>query len=89
MIKSDKHFLLISILVFITVITLPYLCAVTLSNEELIFGGFLLNPLDGNSYLAKMRQGYEGEWKFTLPYSSNPGEGAYLFSLLSFIFPEY
>jgi hypothetical protein len=36
----------------------------------------LQNPVDGFSYLAKMRQGYEGNWLFTLPYTADPGEGA-------------
>jgi len=44
-----------------------------------VFGGFLLNPLDGFSYLAKMRQGAEGAWLFHLPYASDPGPGAFLF----------
>ncbi len=38
-----------------------------------------MNPIDGHSYLAKMQQGYRGDWKFVLPYTSEPGEGAYLF----------
>jgi hypothetical protein len=36
----------------------------------------LVNHLDGNSYLAKIRQGYNGAWTFTLPYTVEPGEGA-------------
>jgi hypothetical protein len=41
--------------------------------------GFLFNPLDGNSYLAKMYQGFAGSWRFTLPYTVDPGSGAYIF----------
>ncbi len=40
-----------------------------------MFSGFLQNPIDGFSYLAKMRQGYEGSWLFTLPYTADPGVG--------------
>lgn len=57
---------------------LPYLWAVRLARPE-IFGGFLINPTDGYSYLAKMRQGWAGSWSFVLPYTADPGEGAFLF----------
>ncbi|MCL5428669.1 MAG: hypothetical protein M1347_02545 [Chloroflexi bacterium] len=66
------------LLVFLVLITFPYLVAQSASDETRIFGGFLLNPIDGNSYLAKMRQGYEGSWLFKLPYTAQPGEGAAL-----------
>lgn len=66
------------IVVFLLLITIPYLVAQSASNEARVFGGFLLNPVDGNSYLAKMRQGYEGSWLFTLPFSAFPGDGAAL-----------
>lgn len=54
----------------------PYIYAWQAADANHIFGGFLLNPLDGNSYLAKMRQGWNGAWTFTLPYTAEPGEGA-------------
>lgn len=60
-------------------VTTPYLYASFQGGDAYQFGGFLLNPIDGNSYLAKMRQGLNGSWKFTLPYTANPGKGAYLF----------
>ncbi len=44
------------------------------------FAGFLLNPIDGFSYLAKMRQGFDGGWQFHLPYAAEPGAGAFLFT---------
>lgn len=68
----------ISIVVLI-LITIPYLYAVTQAGDGHHFGGFLLNPIDGYSYLSKMHQGWSGEWKFRLPYTHQSGEGAYLF----------
>ncbi len=50
-----------------------------------VFSGFLVNPLDGNSYLAKMMEGYEGKWVFTLPFSQSPGSGTYLFLFYLFL----
>lgn len=49
------------------------------------YSGFLVNPIDGNSYLAKMQQGQAGEWLFKLPYTSNPGEGVFLFTYYLFL----
>ena len=56
----------------------PYLLAPRLAGLA-AFNGFLINPLDGFSYLAKMRQGAEGAWTFTLPYAPEPGSGVFLY----------
>ncbi|MDD5370086.1 MAG: hypothetical protein PHQ40_13455, partial [Anaerolineaceae bacterium] len=58
---------------------LPYFLAERMGGTQFVFGGFLLNPLDGNSYLAKMFEGWQGAWTFTLPFTATPGEGTYLF----------
>ncbi|MEX1247346.1 MAG: hypothetical protein WEA61_02590 [Anaerolineales bacterium] len=63
------------LLLFILLITVPYIYANSATDSEHTFSGFLLNPIDGHSYLAKMRQGFEGSWQFTLPYTADPGEG--------------
>lgn len=59
-------------------ISLPFLYAGLLWNNEYQFGGFLLNPLDGFSYLAKMYQGWEGNWRYQMAFSADPGEGVYI-----------
>jgi hypothetical protein len=64
---------------FILLVSIPYIWAYQNSDQFHSFGGFLLNPIDGNSYLAKMYQGWEGNWRFHLPYTAEPGEGGYLF----------
>ena len=76
---SDKRYLAILVLVIMLLISIPYFVGFQVSNSQHQFGGFLVNPIDGHSYLAKMQQGFNGEWKFKLPYTSEPGEGAYLF----------
>jgi hypothetical protein len=43
------------------------------------FTGFLFNPYDAASYLAKIRQGYDGRILYTLAFTENPGPGAWLF----------
>lgn len=72
-------------LLFCLAIALPYLYAAYSVGDGYIFGGFLMNPMDGNSYLAKMYQGWQGDWQFTLPYTADPGEGAYLFIYYLFL----
>ncbi len=66
-------------------VTLPYLVAAMQSDSSAVFGGFLVNPLDGHSYLAKMMEGADGAWQFTLPYTAQPGGGVYLFTFYLFL----
>lgn len=83
--SSDKKvYIIVSVLVLVLV-TMPYLYAGIQAGPEHHFGGFLLNPIDGNSYVAKMVQGWEGRWRFTLPYTHDPGEGAYFFLFYLFL----
>ncbi|MFQ6101585.1 MAG: hypothetical protein ACE5OS_10190 [Anaerolineae bacterium] len=61
----------------------PYLIAWGVTPEGAHFTGLVFNPQDGNSYIAKMRQGLAGSWSFRLPYTPEPHDGApvYLFYL--------
>jgi hypothetical protein len=77
--KKDSIFLISMGIVFLLMVSVPYLWAYQITGSEHQFGGFLLNPIDGNSYLAKMYQGWQGNWRFYLPYTSQPGTGGYLF----------
>lgn len=69
----------------ILLVTLPYLLAARSGGEGLVFNGFLLNPIDGNSYLGKMREGWLGHWQFTLLNSSQAPVGSYLFLFYIFL----
>lgn len=70
---------------FFLLITVPYLLAWAMSSQGFVFGGFLFNPIDGNSYLAKMVEGWRGEWAFTLPYTAQKGTGAPIFLFYIFL----
>ncbi len=63
----------------VAVCCVPYLIAWLTTPAGLRFGGILVNPLDGHSYLAKMRQGWEGAWLFRLTYTPEPHSGAAIF----------
>jgi hypothetical protein len=60
--------------------SLPYLIVFWITPPELVYTGFLTNPEDGHTYLAKMRQGQRGEWRYRLPYTAEPHEGEYIFA---------
>jgi hypothetical protein len=67
------------ILAVVILTTMPYGIATLLGGPDYVFGGFLLNPIDGNSYLAKMYQGWKGAWQFSLPFTAETGNGSYIF----------
>jgi hypothetical protein len=72
----ERSFLIVILIAFIALIVVPYYFAWSSASAGRVFSGFLQNPIDGFSYLAKMRQGYEGSWLFALPYTADPGTGA-------------
>lgn len=82
--KSKIKWISLAFLVLV-VMNLPFYLAFRAGGEQYEFAGFLLNPLDGNSYLAKMQVGWSGAWKFDLLYSPVPGNGAYLFLFYIFL----
>ncbi|MBT3391464.1 MAG: hypothetical protein HN413_13775 [Chloroflexi bacterium] len=78
--RAPKHstFPLLIVLIVIAAISLPYLYAWRAGGAAYQFAGFLINPLDGITYIAKMYQGWEGNWVYKLAYSAQPGVGAYI-----------
>lgn len=64
---------------------LPYLYAYLVTPDDMQFTGLLSNPVDGNSYLAKMRQGAQGSWLFHLPYTPENHDGAFIFTYYLFL----
>lgn len=68
-------------LIIVLASCLPYLYANFAAPPGRVFGGFLVNYLDGNSYLAKMREGYDGGWLFQLAFTPEPQAGILVFTL--------
>ena len=73
------------IVLFLAAISLPYLAAARAGGPDYVFNGFLVNPADGNSYLAKMYQGWRGDWQFRLAFTAQESQGAYLFLFYLFL----
>ncbi|HEC33410.1 MAG TPA: hypothetical protein ENI37_01685 [Chloroflexi bacterium] len=71
-------------LVLVAASWLPYTVAWAAAPPGTHFTGLVYNPLDGHTYIAKMRLGAEGSWLFRLTYTPEPQRGApiYLFYLL-------
>ncbi len=77
--RAAWHLVLALSLLIVLVASVPYLLAYSVPPDS-VFGGVLINPADGNSYFAKMREGWRGEWLFTLPFTAEPGPGAFIFT---------
>lgn len=58
---------------------IPYLVGYARQDSGLVFTGFLIGVEDGNSYIAKMLSGANGDWLFRTPYTNYPQNGALIF----------
>ncbi len=83
--NDDRRWVALWILALLAVSALPYLVAWFSAPQGQVFGGILYNPWDGNSYLAKMRQGWWGDWQFHLPFTEEPHPGAVIFTFYLFL----
>jgi hypothetical protein len=61
------------------VTALPYLYAYAVQPHDQVFLGFFYLGDDANTYLAKMRQGWEGSWSWENRYTTESSPAAYLF----------
>ena len=59
--------------------SIPYLYAFAAQPPGRQFMGFFFLGDDANTYLAKMREGLDGAWRWTNRYDSEPGTGAWFF----------
>jgi hypothetical protein len=82
--RREWRWVMAWIVVALIVTSVPYLIGAARSTPERVFGGFVIAIEDGYSYLAKMNQGAQGAWTFTLPYTSEAHTPTifYLFHLL-------
>ena len=66
-------------LVLAIVTAVPYAYAYAVQPHGQVFMGFFYLGDDANTYLAKMRQGWEGSWAWTNRYTTESSPSAYLF----------
>jgi hypothetical protein len=77
---AERRWLIGAALFLLLLASLPYLIGAATAGPDRVFTGLQVNPLDGVSYLAKMRLGYEGEWLFQLLFTPEQGQGVFLFT---------
>ena len=66
-------------LVLAIVTAIPYAYAYAVQSPGHVFLGFFYLGDDANTYLAKMRQGWEGAWAWQNRYTTESSPTAYLF----------
>ncbi|HLD93798.1 MAG TPA: hypothetical protein VI703_06315 [Anaerolineales bacterium] len=74
---SERTWVLFFAIFLALVTAFPYLVAASQSGAE--FTGFLIGVEDGNSYIAKMLAGAQGDWLFRSPYSAMEQGGALIY----------
>jgi hypothetical protein len=78
--SSERRWLIGAALFVLLIASLPYLIGAASAGPDRVFTGLQVNPLDGVSYLAKMRIGYDGDWLFQLRFTPEQGQGVFLFT---------
>jgi hypothetical protein len=66
--------------VVVAISSVPYLLGYLSATPDTEFGGFLIDPDDGFSYLAKMQQGVWDGWRYRIPFTTEEHHGAYLYT---------
>lgn len=77
---AERRWLVGVALLVLLIASLPYLFGAAAAGPDRVFTGLQVNPLDGLSYLAKMRIGYDGAWLFHLLFTPEQGQGVFLFT---------
>lgn len=76
--RSEWGVVLAVTLVMLGLTAVPYLLAYTAAQPGRVFMGTLMNPEDSQTYFAKMLQGYDGGWLYTITFTAEPHEPAFL-----------
>ena len=77
--RRERSWLAWATLALLLASNVPYLIAWAATPADAHFTGLVFNPLDGHSYLAKMRQGFAGSWRFRLAFTPERSPGAHIF----------
>jgi len=75
-----KKWLLNFALITALITTIPYLIGYSSQGDEWHFSGFVFGVEDGNTYLAKMLRGAQGDWLFRTPYTTFEQKGVFAFA---------
>jgi hypothetical protein len=73
--SGEWRWVAIASIVALGLSSLPFTVGWLASTPDLTFGGAVVDIADFNSYLAKMRQGARGEWRYRLLFTPEPHDG--------------
>ncbi len=76
--RNDWLQALLVALILVAVTLIPVALGYAFARPGTEFMGMLMNPEDSNSYLAKMQQGYEGGWLYSIPFTTEAHAPAFL-----------
>lgn len=79
MTKRERSWLLLYSVVLVIFTSIPYILGYFTHGDTWQFTGFVFGVEDGNSYIAKMLLGSQGDWLFRTPYTSLPQSGVIAF----------
>ncbi|GAB4580788.1 MAG: hypothetical protein Fur0022_35300 [Anaerolineales bacterium] len=66
---SERRWIFWAAVIGMLITTIPYFIGFHTQGEDWRFTGFVFGVNDGNSYIAKMLAGAEGDWLFRTPYT--------------------
>lgn len=71
----DRKSVLCLGMLILLITSMPYMAGYFCEGESWRFTGFVIGVEDGNSYIAKMLRGANGDWLFRTPYSAIEQKG--------------
>jgi hypothetical protein len=60
------------------VLSTPYALGYAFAGPKTEYSGIVMNPEDSQSYFAKMLEGYDGNWLYTIPFTSEEHSPAFV-----------
>lgn len=79
--NSTKRDWLIAIsisLAALILVSVPYILGYAFAHPNTEYMGIVMNPEDSQSYFAKMLEGYDGNWLYTIPFTSEEHTPAFV-----------
>ncbi|MGH2536558.1 MAG: hypothetical protein ACRDHL_04110 [Candidatus Promineifilaceae bacterium] len=76
--RREWGWALLAGLLFAAVLALPYLLGYGLARPGEFFTGVVMNPEDSQTYFAKMVQGHAGLWQYSIPFTPEPHQPAFV-----------
>src|ERR1700694_4814698 len=77
---SERRWLICASALLLLLTRVPLALAAASSPAGHVFGGFVYEARDGDSYVGKTMQGLEGHWLYRDPYTSEKQPASFIFA---------